>query len=70
MREDWVLEVGGRVCESEQAEEQKDRLEGQESTGSDTDAEARADIHGGAGRDRKESVMSILPVKARRDAFI
>ena len=70
VRGDWALEVGGRVCESEKAEEQRGHPEDQESTGYDTGAETRADIGAGTSRDNKESGLSIPPVKARRDAFI
>jgi len=65
-----VLKVGLRIVGSEEAEEQKDRPEGRESTGCDTDTDNRADVGGETGKDIKESAASILPVKARRDAFI
>ena len=70
VQEDWVLEFGGRILESEGVEEQKDRLGGRKSTGCDIDTDSRADVGGKTGRDGKESVESIPPVKARRDAFI
>lgn len=60
-----MLEVGEEVCGLEEAGEQKDHPGGQESTECDTDVETRA-----AGKDHKESVVSVPPVKARRDAFI
>ena len=64
------MEIGGRILESEGVEEQKDRLEGRESTGCDIDTDSRGGVGGETGRDGKESVASIPPVKARRDAFI
>ena len=70
VQEDWVLGFGGRILESEGVEEQKDHPGGQESTGCDIDTDSRADVGGETGRDSKESVVSIPPVKARRDAFI
>ena len=70
VREDWVLEYGGRILESEGVEEQKDHLEGRGSTGCDIGADSRADVGVETGGDSKESVASIPPVKARRDAFI
>lgn len=65
-----MLKFGERISESEGAEEQRDRPEDRESTGCDTDAGSRADVGGETGKGGKESVVSIPPVKARRDAFI
>ena len=62
--------AGGRGPRSEEVEEQKDRLEGQESTDCDTDADIQPDTGGGTGKDNKESAASVPPAKARRDAFI
>lgn len=64
------MEVEGGVSESEWAEGQKDRPEGQESIECDMDADTRADVDGGTSKDHEELAVSILPVKARRDAFI
>jgi len=64
------MEFGGRTLKSEGVEEQRDRLEGRGSTGCDTDTDSRADVGGDTGQEGEESVMSIPPVKARRDAFI
>jgi hypothetical protein len=44
VQEDWVLGFGGRILESEGVEEQKDHLEGRESTGCDTGTDSRADV--------------------------
>ena len=70
VEEDWVLEFGGRILESEGVEEQKDHLEGRESTGCGIDTDSRTDVGEKTGRDGKESAASTRPVEARRDAFI
>ena len=65
-----MLEVGGRTLESERAGGQKDHPGDQENTECHIDSDTRADVDGETGKDCKESVLSNLPVKARRDAFI
>lgn len=70
VEEYWVLEFGGRILESEGLEEQKDHLEGWESTGCGIDTDSRTDVGEKTGRDGKESAASTRPVGARRDAFI
>ena len=62
--------VGERILGSDEAEEQKDRPGGRESTGCDTDAGVWADGGGGTGEGGKESAVNVPPAKARRDAFI
>ena len=62
------MEAGGEILGRELAEEQKDHPEDQENTGCDIDI--RTDVGEGTGEDWKGSVGSILPVGARRDAFI
>jgi hypothetical protein len=70
VRGDWALKVGRGGGGSEWAEGQKDHPEGQESAECDIGADARVVDSGGTGKGNKESVVSIPPVKARRDAFI
>lgn len=70
VQEGEVSEVGKRILESDEVEEQKDRLGGRGSTGCDTDADVRVDVGGETSKDGKGSALSVLPAKARRDAFI
>ena len=65
-----MLKVGRSILESEDFEEQKDRPEGRESTGCDTDIDIRADVGWETSKNGRESVVSVPPVEARRDAFL